>query len=317
MLTRAKSSTIIRILNTVLAMAIHSYTGMGGRVWHYAYLSICAMIFAMLVVPILIIFPLSLNAEPYFSFSEGMMRLDPSAFSTKWYEEIFGINTTPGSRGQEWASSLRNSVSIALASTLLATLLGTTAAVGLSRAYMPGRRFIMALLISPLIVPIIITATGMFLFYSSVGLAYTYIGIVLAHTAIGAPYVIITVTATLVGFPEELIRASFGLGAPPSHTFRKIIFPLIAPGVLSGALFAFITSFDDIVLIYFLGNVEQRTIPMKMWSGLRESLSPNILAASSVLVVLAIAALLTAELLRRRTARLRGKRSDESGNKYI
>ena len=298
-------------------MAIHRYTGTIGRIWHYTYLTICGSIFAMLMVPIVIIFPLSFNAEPYFSFTDGMLRLDQSAFSLRWYREIFGLSSDTGSRGHEWASSLRNSVYIAVASTLLSTLLGTLAAVGLSRSYMPWRRFIMALLISPLIVPIIITAAGMFFFFSWAGLAYSHLGIVLAHVAIGTPFVVITVTATLVGFREELVQASLGLGASPIDTFRKIIFPLIAPGVLSGALFAFITSFDDIVLIYFLGSIEQRTIPMQMWSGLRETLSPNILAASSVLVILSIFVLLTAELLRRRSAGLRGDYLSDAGNNSL
>jgi putative spermidine/putrescine transport system permease protein len=163
----------------------------------------------------------------------------------------------------------------------------------------------MALLISPLIVPIIITAAGMFFFYSKVGLAYSHLGVVLAHAAIGTPYVVITVTATLVGFDETLIRASGSLGAKPLRTFFKVIMPLITPGVVSGALFAFITSFDEVVLIYFVAAADQKTIPIQMWSGLRQQISPSILAVATMLVTFSIILLFAIELLRRRSERLR------------
>ncbi|MFT5114597.1 MAG: putative spermidine/putrescine transport system permease protein [Parasphingorhabdus sp.] len=287
-------------------MAIHSYTGSLGYLWHYTFLIICVLVFAMLIVPILIILPLSFNAEPYFTFTEGMLKLDPAAFSTRWYEEVLGINQGISSRGNQWKSAAANSFNIAVQSTLLATSLGTLAAIGLSRPHMPYRRAIMATLISPLIVPIIIAAAGMFFFFSKLGLVYTHLGIVLAHATMGTPYVVITVTSTLVGFDEDLIRASSGLGANPLHTFRKIIFPLVTPGILSGSLFAFISSFDEIVLVYFLAPVDRKTIPIQMWSGLRESLSPSILAVSSLLVMLSVLLLFCVEILRRRNAKLRG-----------
>ena len=164
----------------------------------------------------------------------------------------------------------------------------------------------MALLISPLIVPIIITAAGMFFFYSKVGLAYSHLGVILAHAATGTPFVVITVTATLVGFDETLIRASASLGAQPLRTFFKVILPLITPGIVSGALFAFITSFDEVVLIYFLADAEQKTIPIQRWSGLRQQISPSILAVATLLIAFSVTLLIAIELLRRRSERLRG-----------
>ena len=164
----------------------------------------------------------------------------------------------------------------------------------------------MGLLISPMIVPIIISAAGMFFFYSKVGLAQTYPGLILAHTALGIPFVIITVTATLIGFDESLIRASASLGANLMTTWRKVIIPLILPGVISGGLFAFVTSFDEIVAVLFLSGFEQRTIPRQMWAGIREQISPTILAVATLLVLFSIALLTTVELLRRRSERLRG-----------
>ena len=288
-------------------MSLPAYTGPLGRVWHYTFLVICGLVFFVLMAPIMVIIPLSFNAEPYFTFSEAMVRLDPEAYSTRWYEDVLGIGDGTGAnRGHEWAFAARNSIFIAIFATLLATTIGTLAAVGLSRPHMPFRRPIMALLISPLIVPIIITAAGMFFFYSKVGLAYSHIGVILAHAAIGTPFVVITVTATLVGFDETLIRASASLGAQPLRTFFKVILPLITPGIVSGALFAFITSFDEVVLIYFLADADQKTIPIQMWSGLRQQISPSILAVATMLIVFSVFLLIAVELLRRRSERLRG-----------
>ena len=164
----------------------------------------------------------------------------------------------------------------------------------------------MGLLISPMIVPLIISAAGVYFFYSSVGLTQTYVGIILAHSALGTPFVVITVTATLTGFDHNLIRAANNLGASGTYTFFKVTMPLILPGMISGSLFAFITSFDEVVAVLFLSGFEQRTIPRQMWAGIREQISPTILAVATILVLLSIALLVTIELLRRRSDRLRG-----------
>ena len=171
---------------------------------------------------------------------------------------------------------------------------------------MPFKPVLMAILISPMIVPLIITAAGMFFFYSKIGLTHSYLGLILAHTALGTPFVVFTVTATLTGFDTNLIRASQSLGADTMRTFFKIIMPLILPGVISGGLFAFITSFDEVVVVMFIGSVEQITIPKQMWAGLRQETSPVILCMATCLVALSIALLTTVEMLRRRSERLRG-----------
>ncbi|TDX30462.1 putative spermidine/putrescine transport system permease protein [Modicisalibacter xianhensis] len=279
-------------------MALPSYATRGERIWHYLFLSLCALIFLFLIGPLLVIIPLSFNAEPYFTFSKAMLQLDPAGYSLRWYEEFF---TSP-----EWLNSIKNSFIVGIASTLLATVLGTIAALGLSSRHMPARGAIMALLISPMIVPLIISAAAMFFFFSKINLAQTYIGVVLAHTALGIPFVVITVTATLSSFDTTLIRAAHSLGANPTRTFFKVILPLVTPGVVSGALFAFITSFDEVVVVLFIAGPEQRTMPIQMWSGIREQISPTILAVATLLVVLSILLLTTLELLRRRSERLRG-----------
>jgi len=279
-------------------MALPTYAGPLERTWYYGFRIFCGLSFFFLMAPILVIIPLSFNVQPYFTYTREMLTLDPDGFSMRWYNAFW--NSTA------WMNAIRNSLIIGVASTLLATALGTLAALGLSRREMPLRGLIMGLLISPMIVPLIISAAGMFFFYSSVGLAGTFPGVILAHAALGTPFVIITVTATLVGFDHSLTRAAAGLGASPATTFRKITMPLILPGVISGALFAFITSFDEIVIVLFLAGVEQRTIPREMWSGIRESISPTILAVATILVMFSIALLTTIELLRRRSERMRG-----------
>ena len=284
--------------------------------WFYSFRFICGLIFLFLIAPILIVFPLSFNKEPYFSFTQGMLALNPEAFSIRWYIDILhngmidplaivGWWTDLWSNSQ-WIRSIKNSFIIGIFATLLATGLGTLAAIGLSRSEMPFRRPIMALLISPMIVPLVIIASGMFFFFSDIGIAKTYVGVVVAHAILGTPYVIITVTATLVGFDESLTRAAASLGANPFKTFFKVQMPLILPGVVSGALFAFITSFDEVVVVLQVADVRQRTIPRQMFSGIREQISPTILAVATILVLLSILLLTIVELLRRRSERLRG-----------
>ena len=279
-------------------MAFPSYAGPLEKTWYYVFRIICGLVLFFLIAPIVILIPLSFNAEPYFTFTKEMLALDPDAFSIRWYQDII--------KNPQWIHSIKNSVIIGFFATILATGFGTLAALGLSRPHTPFRVPIMGILISPMIVPLIISAAGMFFFYSKVGLAQTYPGLILAHTALGIPFVVITVTATLIGFDESLIRASANLGANPLTTFRKVILPLILPGVISGALFAFVTSFDEIVVVLFLSGFEQRTIPRQMWAGIREQISPTILAVATVLIAVSIVLLTTVELLRRRSERLRG-----------
>lgn len=294
------------------------YTSIGERIWHYTFRVICGLVFMFLMLPILVVLPLSFNVSPYFSFTEGMLAFDPEAYSLRWYKDILTngmkIPDAPFDwawisdtwNNSQWMRAIRNSFFIGICATLLSTALGTLAAIGLSREEMPYRRLIMSILISPMIVPLVITAAGMFFFYSKVQLSQTYIGVIMAHAVLGTPFVIITVTATLVGFDKSLVRAANSLGAGPITTFFRVQMPLIIPGVISGGLFAFITSFDEVVAVLFLASPEQRTIPRQMWSGIREQISPTILAVATLLVILSVILLTVIELLRRRSDRLRG-----------
>ncbi len=279
-------------------MALPAYATTKDKVWYYTFRVICFAIFFFLLAPIIVMIPLSFNAQPFFSFTREMLTLNPEGYSLRWYRDFLGSDS--------WMRSIRNSFFIGILATILATTLGTVAALGLSRSEMPYKGAIMAILISPMIVPLIISAAGMFFFFSQIGISGTFLGVVLAHAALGTPFVIITVTATLVGFDQSLIRAAASLGASPTRTFFKITMPLILPGVISGALFAFITSFDEIVIVLFVAGPEQRTIPREMWSGIREDISPTILAVATLMVALSVLLLVAIELLRRRSERLRG-----------
>ena len=277
--------------------------------WHYSFRIICGSIFVFLITPILVVLPLSFNAQDFFTFTPEMLRFEAEGYSLKHYRDFFTNN--------EWQRSFKNSLIIAPIATIISVTLGTLAAIGLSQSHVPGRRAIIAILISPMIVPLIISATGMFFFYSDIGRflensvgmdknTVGYIKVILAHAVLGIPFVIITVTATLVGFDRSLTRAAANMGAGPVTTFFRVQMPLILPGVISGGLFAFITSFDEVVVVLFVGSASQKTLPWQMFTGLREQISPTILAVATILVVMSIILLATVELLRRRSERLRG-----------
>ncbi|TKZ17928.1 ABC transporter permease [Shimia litoralis] len=274
------------------------YLTPGQVLWHYAFRVICGVIFIFLITPILVVMPLSFNSQDFFTFTPEMLQFKAEGYSLKHYRDFF--------TNDDWQNALRNSVTIAPVATVLSVGFGTLAAIGLSQPHVPFRRAIMAILISPMIVPLIISAAGMYFFYSRIGLQGTYLGVVLAHAALGIPFVIITVTATLVGFDRSLTRAAANMGANPVTTFFKVQMPLILPGVISGGLFAFITSFDEVVVVLFVGSAGQKTLPWQMFIGLREQISPTILAVATILVVVSIGLLATVEMLRRRSERLRG-----------
>ncbi|MDR6265548.1 putative spermidine/putrescine transport system permease protein [Roseobacter sp. N2S] len=279
-------------------MALPTYASPLQRAWYYGFRTICALIFLFLIIPILVILPLSFNAEDFFTFTPEMLRFDPAGYSLKHYRDFFSSS--------DWQNAVMNSLRIAPMATFLSVSFGTLAAIGLSQPHVPFRRAIMAILISPMIVPLIISAAGMYFFYSRIGLQGTYWGVVLAHAALGIPFVIITVTATLVGFDNSLTRAAANMGAGPVRTFFRIQMPLILPGVISGGLFAFITSFDEVVVVLFVGSAAQKTLPWQMFTGLREQISPTILAVATILIAISIILLTVVELLRRRSERLRG-----------
>ena len=264
---------------------------MGERIRGILLWSVSMAVLAFLVLPLMVIVPISFSSASFLS-------LPIPGFSLRWYEALL---TSP-----VWGRAFLNSLIVGTIATTIAVLLGTLAAVGLHRNEFRGKALLMGVLISPMIVPIVIVALGSYFFYAPLGLASSLLGLGLAHAALGAPFVLVTVSATLTGFDANLARAAASLGASPLTAFRRVTLPVIAPGVISGALFAFVTSFDEVVVALFLTGPLQRTLPRQMFDGIRENISPTILAAATLLIVLAVGLLLTAELLRRRSLRLRG-----------
>jgi len=255
-------------------------------------------VFLFLILPILILVPLSFNAGSFFTFTQEMLSLNPDAFSLRWYDAFFS--------DPKWMMAIKNSFYIAIVSSFIAVILGTIASIGLNSEKMPFRSLLMVVLISPMIIPLIILAAGMYFFYSYIGLSGSYTGLIIAHAILGVPFVVINVLSALNAYDLNLSKASTSLGANKVHTFFHIMFPIIKPGVISGWLFAFITSFDEVIIIIFLAGPEQRTIPRQMFSGLREQISPTILAASTLLLVLSVALLVSIQYLQRKTNLQRG-----------
>ena len=257
------------------------------RAGWWAFRALCIGVLGFLLLPILVIIPLS------FSSSSFLVYPIPG-WSFKWYDNLFG--------SAEWARAAKNSFIVAPAATLIATTLGTMAAVGLARTNFACKGLLMSLLIAPMVVPIVVVGVGTYLFFAPLGLADSYTSLIIVHAALGAPFVLTTVLATLQGFDHNLVRASLSLGETPLHTFFRVTLPTIAPGVISGALFAFATSFDEVVVALFLAGPDQLTLPRQMFNGIRENISPTIAAVATLLIVFTTGLLLVMEWIRGRRA---------------
>jgi putative spermidine/putrescine transport system permease protein len=251
---------------------------------------ITGIVLVYLAAPIFVIVPLS--------FTSGQLLVFPlPGWSLQWYRELF---TSPS-----WTSALGNSVLIGIATMCLATGLGTAAALGLQGSRSRFKSLIFGLLVTPLAVPVVIVAVALYYYFAAVGLAGTYLGLVLAHTVLALPFVIITVSATLQSFDPNLVRAALSLGSSPTRAFRTVTLPIIAPGIVAGALFAFVSSFDEVVVALFLASPQQRTLPRQIFSGVSENITPAITAAAVILLVVSIVLMAVVELLRQRGERLR------------
>lgn len=241
-----------------------------------AFLGLIAIGIAIyLLMPVIVIIPMSWSESPYLSFP-------PEGFTFQWYEKFF--------KDTAWMSSLGNSLVVGLLSALLSVVLGTMAALALVRGRFPFRGAIMAVLLAPMIVPFVIVGLAVYISFLGLGLTQTTLGFVLVHTALGVPYVLINVVASLSSVDRRLEMAAMNLGAGPIETFFRITLPLILPGMIAGALFAFITSWDEVVVAIFLSGPEITTLPVKMWSGIRVQIDPTIAAIStiSLIVILAV-----------------------------
>ncbi|MGE0006478.1 MAG: ABC transporter permease [Parvibaculaceae bacterium] len=272
-------------------MAIPPHATAAERIWSYALRGLVVLVCIFLVAPIIVVIPLSFNSEPYFTFPMP-------GYSLRWYEQLFA--------SESWRRAAYNSLVVGVSTTCLSPVLGTLAALGLRRANFALTGFVAGLMISPIIVPVIITAVGIYFFMSSLGIANSRLGLVLGHIVLASPFVVVTVTAALTGLDENLVRAGASLGAGPVRVFFRIILPLIMPGIVTGAIFAFVTSFDETVLALFLSGPDGHTLPREMWKGIRQQINPVILCVSALLVMVSLIVLAAMEGVRRRLAATRG-----------
>jgi putative spermidine/putrescine transport system permease protein len=251
----------------------------------YGLRAFCGGVLFFLLLPILVIIPLSFSSSSFLSYPIP-------GWSLRWYQELFASD--------DWARAARNSFIVAPLATIIATTLGTLAAVGLARVQFFGKGLLTSLLIAPMVVPIVVVGVSTYLFFARIGLSDSYTGLVLVHAALGAPFVLTTVMATLQSFNQNLVKASLSLGAGPLQSFFRVTLPVIAPGVISGALFAFATSFDEVVVVLFLAGPAQTTLPRQMFTGIRENISPTIAAVATLLILFTALLMMTLEWLRGR-----------------
>ena len=260
----------------------------GQRISAVALAVFTALVLAFLVAPIVTIVPLSFSSGSFFYYPLP-------GFSLRWYEDFFTSSF--------WLPSLWNSLVVGTSATVLATVLGTLAAVGLWRGRFPGQGLLLALLISPMVIPVIIVAVGVYFAFAPLGLTDGYAGLILAHTTLAAPFVVITVLATLSGFDRTLLRAAASLGASPFAAFRRVMLPLILPGMLSGAVFAFAESFDEVVVALLIAGPGQRTLPRQMFAGINDNISLTIAAAATMLIAISLVLMALVGWLQRRNDR--------------
>jgi len=252
-------------------------------------------VFLFLTLPILAIIPLS--------FTSGVELVYPlPSVSIRWYEDFFAR--------PEWLLSFKNSLLIGIGATILSTLFGTLAAFGLQRLPPRAQAVVAGVMVLPMAVPVVITAVALFFFFAKLNLVSTFTGLILAHATLALPFVLISVRAALAGLNPDLARAAASLGARPHRVFLRVTAPLVMPGIATGALFAFAVSFDDVVVAMFLSGPDQLTLPKQMFTGVRENISPTVLAASSLLVLFSVLLMAATSLLTRRTKQLQGASHD-------
>jgi len=261
-----------------------AYATRSERFSRFLVVTFAVAVLVFLIGPLFVVFPLSVSKDPFFTFPI-------KDYSLRWYLDFF--------ENSRWTQSLLNSVIAATFSTAIATLLGTLAALGISRPGFPFRKAVMALMISPMIMPVVIVAVGAYMFFGALGLTNTRTGLVLAHAALAIPFVVVTVLSALSTYDNNLTRAGTSLGAGPVSVFFAVTLPLILPGIVSGALLAFAVSFDEVIVALFLTGADQRTLPVQMFSGIRDQINPTIMAAASLLTTASISLFVLLSVIRK------------------
>jgi mannopine transport system permease protein len=247
--------------------------------------AVLALILFFLVLPTLIVLPMSVGTASYIQFP-------PQGLTLRWYADYF--------RDPDWMAATWFSLKIALATTASATAIGTLAAIAFVRGSLPGAQLLQALSLSPLVIPHIVLAVALYLVFAPIGLTGNFAGFLVAHTMLSVPYVVITVTAALQGFDPQLELAALNCGATRPRAFFTVVLPNIVPGVAAGAVFAFLNSFDEATVAFFISGIEGKTITRKLFEDIDYNLTPVIAAVSSVMVLLSLVLMSAIEVARRR-----------------
>jgi len=257
--------------------------------WWLLYLFGALVLFFM-VLPSIIVIPMS--------FSDSiMMKFPPDTFSLRWYRAFLGK--------AEWTDAFWLSVKLGVGVMGLSTVLGVLAALGLVRGRFRGRELLRGFLISPMIIPVVVTALAMYYFFAELKLTGSPWSLLASHTCMATPIVIVIVSATLQNLNPNLEKAAQILGATPRRAFFQIVLPIIQPGVIVGGLFAFILSFDEVVIAAFIGGYRPATLPKRMFENVRDEMDPTVAAISTLLVLISIILLLIVGQLNRRAQRLK------------
>ena len=247
-------------------------------------LSIAICLF--LILPTVVVAPVSFTTTDYITFP-------PIGFSAQWYESFF--------ERREWWGSLVTSTIVAVATTVVATGLCTMIALGLPKLPRRTNRIVSFFFLLPMIVPAIITAVALYQPFSRMGIIATIPGLVLAHTILAMPFVIINISAVVQKLDWRMVDAARSLGASPAKAFRRVTLPILAPGIAAGAVFAFLTSFDEVVVSLFISGTGAMPLPVQMWNGIRFEISPIVAAASCLLLIVSCLLLTIFWLLKRKT----------------
>ncbi len=245
------------------------------------------LVLIFLLLPTLLVIPMSLGEASYIQFP-------PRGLTLKWYQAYFA--------DADWMSATWFSLRIAFATTIAATVIGTLASFALIRGNLPGARALQALTLAPLIVPHIVLAVALYLVFAPIGLTGNFLGFAVAHTMLSVPYVMLTVTAAMQRLDPALELAALNCGASRAQAFWHVVLPNIAPGVAAGAVFAFLASFDEATVAFFISGIEGKTITRKLFEDIDYNLTPVIAAASTVMVALSLVLMGGVEWLRSRSA---------------
>jgi putative spermidine/putrescine transport system permease protein len=237
-----------------------------------------------LIGPSLIVIPMGFS-------SSKILEFPPPGWSLEWYQKAL---TDPS-----WTSGFVNSFQVAVVTAIVSAILGTLAAMGLVRGRFPGKDLVNAVILSPLIVPVVIIAIGMFAIYVRWKITGSLVGLAIAHSALAIPFVVVSVSTSLRTIDRNLELAAQNLGADPIRTFTRITLPLILPGVLAGFLFAFLTSWDEVVVAIFLTTAKFRTLPVEMWEQVRQVVDPTVAAVATIVLAVTTTVLLLAFVVRR------------------